>query len=85
MEVCTENIYISTSIRLSKSWSCNYHHILGFLNNYSCITFFPNSLLLVQLVQVYHGLKEYEIFNLVLTFILKCFNSFEKSIKYGDT
>ena len=34
MEVCTVKFYISTNIRLSKSWSFNYHHTLRFQNNY---------------------------------------------------
>ena len=32
------------NIRLCKSWSYIYHHILLFLNNYSRKTFFPNKL-----------------------------------------
>ena len=42
MEVCTVNFYIRSNIRLSKSWSFNYHHTLRFQNNCTRKTFFPN-------------------------------------------
>ena len=43
-EVRTETFDKRINIRLCKSWSYIYHHILLFLNNYSRKTFFPNKL-----------------------------------------